>query len=722
MVKMRYQVQANFQKDSDNNIFFLFYDSLVKFEPFNEDIPIIIEMIKDNLERQDIIDILGKKLGKGNVKHRLKNLVALKVIKPATNKVQRMQLCVLGSNPLSRRFVKSAKTFGFSISQIIPESALLKGKLKHYIQKRAPKDSIVIAFVSHRPKKYTDTLTTFLFEKRIRWINIISWHDRIIATPLLGYKFCYGCYETRYLENSMEMVKSLASDKESVISASMLVTSRARILFQILLDQIHRKEASNTLAAWDEIIEVSRYGESQKKKLQRVPYCKVCGQSEFHIIDSKKAAGSKPASKLRLKKQPIVYRNNGLRSGHPQDFLEKYAPVVSNMGLLHDMEYMKDSVSELDIPVLRISSNPSLQHMGNDFDQSIIHAGKGSSDRQARVSCIAEGLERYCAKLHGGETLIDGTYEALRQYCVPFEDFGIKEDPRFPYRKERLYWTWVQSLTDNRYCLVPGHLVYLPYFENRNGTYRPFKSHSNGLSIGANYEEAILQAILEVIERDTFTITHNVKIPGYPIPESEITSFEVQAVMEHLKGVGFEIHLFDITLDIPICTVCAILEYKPAKGNIPVFSDGFGTHLDRNIAINRAVTEAIQIRMAQFLNAEELKTDKEHREESVSSFFEFQIIWNRKLGEQAYGYMFNNERKRPKCEVVKSNDIKAYINKTLELLQRHHADVYIADLTREHVGLPVVKVIIPQLQSVYEYLVSKRLLRFKKQFPRRAST
>jgi len=60
------------------------------------------------------------------------------------------------------------------------------------------------------------------------------------------------------------------------------------------------------------------------------------------------------------------------------------------------------------------------------------------------------------------------------------------------------------EITDNKEYFVPANAVYHPYIPLKGISL--FKSNTNGLASGNNIEEAIFHGIMEVVERDAWSI------------------------------------------------------------------------------------------------------------------------------------------------------------------------------------------------------------------------
>ncbi len=120
--------------------------------------------------------------------------------------------------------------------------------------------------------------------------------------------------------------------------------------------------------------------------------------------------------------------------------------------------------------------------------------------------------------------------------------------------------------------------------------------HSNGQALGATFEDAYLQALLEVIERDAITIsTYKWRKTGVAPPKADpdLLPKSSHRLIYKCEQAGLRVLLFYCTRDIVLPVYWAIIIDR--FGGLESFG-GWGCHLDTGQAINRAILEAIQSR------------------------------------------------------------------------------------------------------------------------------
>jgi ribosomal protein S12 methylthiotransferase accessory factor len=138
---------------------------------------------------------------------------------------------------------------------------------------------------------------------------------------------------------------------------------------------------------------------------------------------------------------------------------------------------------------------------------------------RARAASLGEALERYSATYVPPGLSFTSAAE-LGAYAVAPESFALFHErqhvPGFPFapftRSTRLSFVEGFSLADGRPAFLPAQLVYLRHdgVEPKIGY-----STSNGLACGPTLSEAVLAALLEVVERDAMMLvwTNRLSLP-----------------------------------------------------------------------------------------------------------------------------------------------------------------------------------------------------------------
>src|SRR5262249_31044476 len=156
--------------------------------------------------------------------------------------------------------------------------------------------------------------------------------------------------------------------------------------------------------------------------------------------------------------------------------------------------------------------------------------------------------------------------------------------------KDPIDWVWGHSLTRGRPTLLPAAILFLDQEEVRPFRFRgsgfllPYRG-SNGLAAGSNLEDALLQAMLQVVERDAALHAFRTarSCPKLELREATRRDSACSRIVVALEKAGFDVFGRDLTHDIPIPTVEVYLRSRDPYGIYLI--SGYGTHPDPYIAI-----------------------------------------------------------------------------------------------------------------------------------------
>jgi ribosomal protein S12 methylthiotransferase accessory factor len=140
-----------------------------------------------------------------------------------------------------------------------------------------------------------------------------------------------------------------------------------------------------------------------------------------------------------------------------------------------------------------------------------------------------------------------------------------------------------------------------------------FISDTNGLASGNVIEEAVLHALLEVIERDALSRAERRHSMGTRLAVGE--TGPVREILDLYARHGIEIHLWLLEGRTGIPTVAAAADDTVTK-DPSLLVMGAGTHLDPSIAALRALTEVAQSRASQ-LQGGRVNPDRQHLLERI---------------------------------------------------------------------------------------------------------
>ncbi|MEM7548467.1 MAG: YcaO-like family protein [Bacteroidota bacterium] len=191
-------------------------------------------------------------------------------------------------------------------------------------------------------------------------------------------------------------------------------------------------------------------------------------------------------------------------------------------------------------------------------------SGTGYVWQDGLISTIGETVERYCPAFYKKEDNMLSSYQNLGKPAIHPNEYALYHEKQYeifkknkisivPFQEDtEIYWTECIDLTQNgAESWVPSICVYMPWDLD---PHHIILNTSTGLAAHTDIHKAILAALFEIIERDTFVTTWAHKLPMKKIViNNEIRDFLKQSFPDH-----YEFHFVDITHDLGVPTVFGI--------------------------------------------------------------------------------------------------------------------------------------------------------------------
>ena len=221
-----------------------------------------------------------------------------------------------------------------------------------------------------------------------------------------------------------------------------------------------------------------------------------------------------------------------------------------------------------------------------------VSQGKGLTYEDAKVSAIMESIETYCAEnvyLHEGILVatVHSLVEEGRKYdLISKKDCG-----------QEIQWLNCFDVIKRISTLIPIEYFSLNTTECSYGD-ADVQLTSNGLASGNTRDEAYCHSIFELLERDAthqWYIKSDNERENVRVALDSIQSTVIQNLLQTILLSGFEIILWDISThsQLPVF-YCVVIDENFSP--VTVFA-GQGCHIFTEIAICRAITEALQARL-----------------------------------------------------------------------------------------------------------------------------
>ncbi|MFI5937555.1 YcaO-like family protein [Actinoplanes sp. NPDC051494] len=311
--------------------------------------------------------------------------------------------------------------------------------------------------------------------------------------------------------------------------------------------------------------------------------------------------------------------------------------------------------------------------------------GKGVTAELARLSAVMESVETWHAEQPLPSEITASPREVTDRLTYDVSALAACT-PSVLHDDLPLDWTPARCLTDGTPTLVPVEVVRIS-LEARTGWNPPvFLASTNGLASGNTLVEATLHGLYEVIERDATTAALAAGNLGTRIDPRSLGSAVADGLcaLVDRADVAMEVRLLPSPTGLP-CFLAWLSGH-----DYPGAMFGFGCHLSAEIALTRALTEAAQTRLSYIAGArDDLHDDideggaKRRREPAGTA-----VAVTGLLPAPA----------RPASLLDDLADV------TARAAAAFGHPPLVADLSRDAIGVPVVKVVAPGARITTEVL------------------
>lgn len=224
-----------------------------------------------------------------------------------------------------------------------------------------------------------------------------------------------------------------------------------------------------------------------------------------------------------------------------------------------------------------------------------VTAGKGVTGDEARASALMEAIEHAVAEPQATDW--PRRRLALADVAAQLDDVHVADFVPNP-RAKLTPRTMVTTTACERVgyagrVQLPAELVFYPYREPESPERLFVSTSTNGLASGNSVAEATLHGLLEVLERDALAMNRGrdasrwVDSDGLPEP------FRGFAEQWRQLGVDLGVRYIPNEFELP-CFYAVLSESASTDVNLAA---GAGLHVDRDVALSRAVCEAAQSRL-----------------------------------------------------------------------------------------------------------------------------
>jgi ribosomal protein S12 methylthiotransferase accessory factor len=344
----------------------------------------------------------------------------------------------------------------------------------------------------------------------------------------------------------------------------------------------------------------------------------------------------------------------------------------------------------------------------------------------AMARALGEGVERYCSGMYDEDELPYAARREIAELAVHPQQFALFSERQyqaktFPYVRftedNRVRWTLGYSLTRQRPVYVPAICVYVPYHPTREEEF--YQPTSSGLAAGNTLEEAILNGLYEVVERDAYMIMWLNRLSTPQVDIAGCANASIQEIVRRFAACGVELRIHDLTTDIGIPTLGVLALSTSDDG--PAAAVGAAAHLDPEFALYKALEEAALTRFAARAMLQEhfqpVQLADGRRNLDIIQLHMLRYSQREALPQLDFLIHSPCRRKLAELQNRATDRPSTDIRTCLELLSVRALEVIAVDLTTPEiaeVGFAVAKVLIPGSQPLdfdhdFRYLGGTRL-------------
>lgn len=339
-----------------------------------------------------------------------------------------------------------------------------------------------------------------------------------------------------------------------------------------------------------------------------------------------------------------------------------------------------------------------------------VNAGKGLRPIEAKVGAYMEAIEFAYAEYN---------FERDESSCIlttplamsnQFENFKfIDLCPSYVKKFEAtdaIYATASVDINTGATIFIPSELVFYP-FPVRD-TKPIFGASTNGLCSGNSRKEAILHGIFELIERDIQSFAH-FNDESVIIDESSFPP-NAKILLDKVNNSGLQLICRYIENEFGICFMNAFLMEPSDEAPIAI-ATGYGAHTDAEVAMVRAISEAIQSRLTFIHGGRDDIIDRIKYFQNLAEVSE--LVASKSLRQRA---LSGSRIKFDSLPNTVHLTIESALTFVLEKLKsRGFENVLVHYFTKESATLQALKVIVPKLECFNPetnfYRVGTRLMR-----------
>lgn len=375
-----------------------------------------------------------------------------------------------------------------------------------------------------------------------------------------------------------------------------------------------------------------------------------------------------------------LYKSGTHRTLSPEATLARIDPLKKVFGITRIANVT--GLDRIGIPVVMVC-RPNSRSVS-------VSQGKGLDLISAKVSGLMESIETW----HGeniSQPLKFGSFNDLIKDS-PLIDIDIMPEIKHSRYHQNLPMLWIEGrdVVKDDAVWIPFEVVHSNYTFPSPPGHGCFSASTNGLASGNHIIEAQCHAICEVIERDSTTLWRCLspaKRRATMVNLDTVDDSDCTATIQTLLDADIKVSVWNTTTDVGVPSFyCMIL----GQGVDAHLGAGAGCHPSKQIALLRALTEAVQTRNTYISGSRDDLSPQEYTRTGIDQKHrEAEKHMRGEGGEQDF-------RTIPSQEFDTFEQDHDWILKRLGLASIH--TVITVDLTKPELGVPVVRAVIPELE------------------------
>jgi len=382
----------------------------------------------------------------------------------------------------------------------------------------------------------------------------------------------------------------------------------------------------------------------------------------------------------------ILNLGGTIRSCSAEETLNRLKPLLPLFGITRVAS--QESLSEIQIPVsFCFRPNGKCLSTGQ---------GKGLTRELADISAIMESIELFHAERIPPPAIfasVNDLAAAQKKFISPLELHPSKLRSLFS-AEEKIGWLTFKNLTDNADILVPHKFIDMDKTAPKTEISSLCMTTSgNGLASGNTLEEAILHGLYELVERHC---NYNFNFSNEP-KNTEGKTLDLNSVL-HIPHIAqlltaltkanykVKVRALHNSMNIPVFEAAISENEVLSRGTFE--HKGFGCHYSAEVALSRAIAEAVQSRVT-IITAS--------RDDIYPWLYRYQELVSVTSASENSGLVWDDIPKSPEFE-----SHQQALKWTLEILNSHgfNRACFFNHQREEFGNIPVVSVVCPGLKGV----------------------